>query len=100
MCSYIWGAVNSQALSPLLFTAAGEEEGDDGNVTADKMGTNVTDHDIVEERYESRAPITTVIEGRGPSQVADFFSTRGAPTILEASLSSECDAQTAVSNNF
>lgn len=88
------------ALWLLLFTDTGQEEGDDGDVSGDKTSTSVTDHDTVEERYVSRAPITTVIEGRGPSQVADFFSARGAPTILEASLDAECDAQLVASTHF
>lgn len=40
-----------------------------------------------ERHTANRAPSATVLPfGRGPSQAADFFSARGAPSVLEVSL--------------
>lgn len=63
----------------------GKEErrtGDDGNELDGEDGVGQQGSAL---RQFLRAPSTTVVAGRGPSQASDFFSVGGAPTILEAS---------------
>lgn len=77
---------STQKLIVLRFSPGGRTEG------------NVTDGLNYESMYgdgqahrSHRAPSATVIpSGRGPSQASDFFSARGAPSILEVSIVGRC----------
>lgn len=72
--------------SPLLHRPESDEHGGDGNGHGDE-GAASDIGDIYSERdghSQHHAPSATVVpHGRGPSQATDFFSARGAPSILE-----------------